>query len=454
MDETYYVIERFGEQLRTVKNAIETMPLKRKAVDTYRQRNNVEKAKDVYGKLKALKGKLLDATLNLRLLFSESEMQKEAEFCGKLYGSIKAFNLMTPDYGKLIRALNFLISAVPHSETANARVIGRLMNNVRMGYYPTDIEHVAMIKKALAFPSEKVNILDPCCGCGQALERLSRDENVETYGAEIDESRASDAENRLGRVAYGSFFYSRVSHEAFHALFLNPPYLSVMSEGGLKTRSEKRFLAESLYHLMQGGVLIYIVPYYRLTKDICRIICDNFEQISVYRFLDKEFSRFHQIVLFGVRKKKDDGSALAEKLSVYSSDPENIPIIDSLPEGAYVLPAREKKVEIFKGAVFNLRELERQLSGSKSLDMLFEKSRLDAREKRPLLPLNVGQLGLIGGSGLINGYVDCDKPHIIKGRIVKEVKRSGNELEGAETETRVNRMVFNVLTPDGIKKLA
>ena len=91
---------------------------------------------------------------------------------------------------------------------------------------------------------------------------------------------------------------------------------------------------------------------------------------------------------------------------------------------------------------------------SKSLDALFEKSALDSMEKRPLLPLNVGQVGLIGGSGLINGYVDCDRPHVIKGRIVKEIKRSENELEGTVTETRVNRMVFNILTPDGIKKLA
>lgn len=245
MDETYYVIERFGEQLKTVKSAMEAMPLKRKAVDAYRVKNNLEKAKDAYEELKALKGKLLDAVLNLRLLFAESEMPKEAEFCGKLHGSVKVFNLMTPDYGKLIKALEMLMTAVPQSETANAKVIGRLMNNVRMGYYPTDLEHVGMIKKALVFPGGRVNVLDPCCGCGQALERLTQDENAETYGAEIDESRAADAETRLDRVAYGSFFYSRMSHEAFHALFLNPPYLSVLSEGGLKTRSEKRFLVEA-----------------------------------------------------------------------------------------------------------------------------------------------------------------------------------------------------------------
>lgn len=55
---------------------------------------------------------------------------------------------------------------------------------------------------------------------------------------------------------------------------------------------------------------------------------------------------------------------------------------------------------------------------------------------------------------MINGYVDCDTPHVIKGRVIKEVKRRENEEEGILTETRVNRMLFNILTPEGVKHLA
>lgn len=62
-------------------------------------------------------------------------------------------------------------------------------------------------------------------------------------------------------------------------------------------------------------------------------------------------------------------------------------------------------------------------------------------------------LALIGGSGLINGYVDCENPHILKGRIIKEMKKTDGA-DGTLVETRVNKMVFNVLTPYGFKKLA
>jgi hypothetical protein len=93
---------------------------------------------------------------------------------------------------------------------------------------------------------------------------------------------------------------------------------------------------------------------------------------------------------------------------------------------------------------------------------LFEKNKLDSTVKRPLLPLNLGQVGLIGGSGLINGLVECDTPHIIKGRIVKENAVSREENLNSEgeltsttvTETRSNKMIFNLLTPQGFLSLS
>lgn len=454
MGESYYALEKFTEMSNALSGIIEAMPIKRKAIDIYKQKNNLQRAKDTYSDLMLLKSKLLDTIKQLRLLFAESEVDDGAEFSNKLYDAVKSFNLMTPDYTKLIAAINVLRNAIPHTETTNARVIGHLMNNVKMGYYPTDDAHVRLIKSALKFPDCSVNLLDPCCGCGLALETLAAETDAVTFGTEIDEARGMEAESRLDRVGFGSYFHSVISKEVFHGLFLNPPYLNVIKENGGKARSEKRFLVESIHHLMPDGVLMYIIPYYRLTYDICRVLCDNFRNLSVYRFLDSEFAKYKQILVMGIKKPKEDGGKQAEILSQYAMLPEKIPMIGTLKPESYTLPETSKKVDLFKGAKFNLGELQRQLADSKSINILFEKSRIDSMEKRPLLPLNIGQVGLIGGSGLINGYVDCDNPHIIKGRVIKEVKRRENEELGTLTETRVNRMLFNILTPDGLKRLA
>ncbi len=454
MNERYYVIDQFAEADSSLTSIIEAMPIKRKAIDVYRQKNSMQRAKDTYTDLEGLKKKLLAIVKNLRLLFSEAEITEGAEFANKLYVSVKGFNLMTPDYTKLMSAISALKEFIPQTEKANAKVIGNLMNNVKMGYYPTDLAHVRLIKAALTFPDICVNLFDPCCGEGFALEMLGMDEDCITFGTEIDESRGKESEKRLDRVGFGSYFHSSIRHESFHAIFLNPPYLSVIGENGVKARSEKRFLVESIHHLMNKGVLMYIIPYYRLTFDICRVICDNFENVSVYRFLDKEFAKYKQVLVMGIKKDKEDGGEQAEIFSQYAMLPEKIPGIDTLKPGSYALPETAKQVDLFKGAKFNLGELQRQLAKSKSINILFEKSRIDAIEKRPLLPLNIGQVGLIGGSGLINGYVDCENPHVIKGRVIKEVVTRENDEMGTVTETRINRMLFNVLTPDGLKRLA
>lgn len=454
MSESYYVLDKFAEIDRSFVSIIEAMPIKRKAIDIYRQKNNMQRAKETFSDLEELKNMLLDNVRNLRLLFSEADMQQEADFAAKLYGAVKTFSLMTTDYTKLISALQSTKNQIPHNETVNARVIGNLMNNVRMGYYPTDIAHVKIIKSALKFPDNSINVFDPCCGEGLALEILASDNDCITYGTEIDEERGKEAETRLDRVGFGSYFHSDIEWNAFHSLFLNPPYLSVIGENGIKARSEKRFLVESLHHLMIDGVLMYIIPYYRLTYDICRVICDNFKDISVYRFLDDEFKKYKQVLVMGIKKNREDGSEQAEVLSQYAMLPEKIPMIDTLKPESYELPDISKTVQLFKGAKFNLGELQRQLAKSKSINMFFEKSKIDSMEKRPLLPLNIGQVGLIGGSGLINGYVDCESPHVIKGHVIKEVKRKENIELNTLSEKRVNRMLFNILTPDGVKRLA
>ena len=102
-------------------------------------------------------------------------------------------------------------------------------------------------------------------------------------------------------------------------------------------------------------------------------------------------------------------------------------------------------------------ELAVQLKKSKSIDRLFENRALDNRPRQPLLPLNVSQIGLVGASGMMNGLVECDTPHVIKGRIVKETKtKIGEENACGKMEIREitsNKLVFNILTPQGYRSL-
>ena len=148
-------------------------------------------------------------------------------------------------------------------------------------------------------------------------------------------------------------------------------------------------------------------------------------------------------------------------LEKYTVDPAKIPSLTELPEGQYPLPAQPLEVKTFKGERFNEKELERQLRHCDSFAQLMARSELDKGVKRPLLPLSISQIGLIGGSGMINGLIQCDTPHIIKGRIIKVTRTesedryasNGKHIGSEIHETISNKMIFNVLTPHGFRAL-
>ena len=195
----------------------------------------------------------------------------------------------------------------------------------------------------------------------------------------------------------------------------------------------------------------------RVNPDICLALYENFDNLQVFRFMDKEFERFKQVVFLGVKRPRREEPQKARRLSEFMLSPENLQPLTELPDQAYSLPAVEKPVEMFKGEKFNVMELAVHLKKSKSIDRLFENRALDNRPRQPLLPLNVSQIGLVGASGMMNGLVECDTPHVIKGRIVKETKtKIGEENACGKMEIREitsNKLVFNILTPQGYRSL-
>lgn len=459
--ERYYAVERLAELRSSILRQAKAMVMSRARVEKYRQAD-MAAAKDSYLELKKAKETLEKAIFDVQTLLMEVEEYELAGLAGKLGRGLSGFNLMSANYKSVYDVLQGFASRIPAGDTVNAQIVGRLMNQIKLGYYPTDPDNIDLMLRGVAFPDGvTTNLLDPCCGCGKALRQLAQGNNCYTYGVELDESRAEEAQTRLHRVGFGSFFHSTVSHEAFHLLFLNPPYLSVLNENGGKSRHEKRFLIESIRCLMVGGLMIYVIPYYRFTPDICRVLADNFNDLTVWRFTDAEFKRFRQVAVMGLRKRKAAAAADTLWLERFAVSPEKIPCLSEMPENRYALPAKPVEVSTFKGEIFNERELEQQLRRSDSFEQMMARSELDSGVKHPLLPLSIGQIGLIGGSGMINGLIECEHPHIIKGRIVKVVHTESEEKFTAEgkhmgseiREVVTNKMIFNILTPQGFKSL-
>ena len=456
-----YALDQLTQLQSQIMQSAQGMVVQRARIEKYRQ-SNLTAARDTYTELERIRAHLVERLTASQLFLLEMEEYPLASAAEQLRRGLAGFQLMSTGYKPVYEALAKFTASFPTGQKTNAAIVGRLMNNIKLGYYPTDPDNISLILRGIHFPEGvTTNLFDPCCGCGKALRQLAQGNNCYAYGVELDESRAEEAQTRLHRGGFGSFFHSRISHEACHLLFLNPPYLSVINESGGRSRHEKRFLIESIPTLMYGGLLIYVIPYYRLTPDICRVLVDNFDGLTVWRFTDSEFKKFKQVAVLGIRKKRDTELQDTLWLEQLACSPAGIPLLTQLPESRYALPAQPMTVNTFKGERFNQKELEQQLRKSDSFAQMMARSELDSGVKHPLLPLSISQIGLIGGSGMINGLIECDTPHIIKGRIVKVVRTEseekfsarGNHMGSEIRETITNKMIFNVLTPNGFKAL-
>ena len=52
-------------------------------------------------------------------------------------------------------------AALRNRHQLDVQAAGRLMNHIKMGYFPTDPENLLLIRNSLVFPDITVNLLDP-----------------------------------------------------------------------------------------------------------------------------------------------------------------------------------------------------------------------------------------------------------------------------------------------------
>jgi hypothetical protein len=124
---------------------------------------------------------------------------------------------------------------------------------------------------------------------------------VEKHGVELDANRAAAAAASGIRTVHGDLFNAIAKVETFSFLYLNPPYDSEMGSMDNK-RMEFLFLNHTYRWLVEGGVLLMVVPQSRLDSSI-PLLAENFADLRVFRLTDPESVRFDQVALLGVRKR-------------------------------------------------------------------------------------------------------------------------------------------------------
>src|SRR5260370_1296116 len=178
------------------------------------------------------------------------------------------------------------------------------MRNVarnKLAYFPFPPDEGSRLRQLLNYPSEAVSVLDPCAGTGAALRQLTDDANTNRYAVELDAERARLAEESGIGTIHANTFDVHAKVESFSLLYLNPPYDSEVSSFDNK-RMELLFLRRTLRWLVNGGILLMVVPHGQL-QECVPLLSEAFKQFSVFRLSDPESERFDQVALLAVRTR-------------------------------------------------------------------------------------------------------------------------------------------------------
>ena len=310
----------------------------------------------------------------------------------------------------------------------------RLAAQAKGGYYPTPDRVVGMIAGLVNAPSgnyyrngETLRILDPCCGGGDAVAQLAEELRgrgslpVFTYGVELHRERAEEAGRKLDRALSADLFATSIANGAFGALYLNPPY---DFDSGEDRRVEHAFLTHCTRYLVEGGLLVFIVPRQRLAVS-ARYLSTHYGRMRCWAFPDPEREVFDQVVLLGYRKPDPTPDATAEE-TVLGWSAGDLDRLGGIRYPFFTAPSTPGGDVLFAtrtvDPVAAVAEARRSglWANTEITDTLWPAG--DSRT-RPLMPLRRGHMAMLVAAGFLDNLVlEGDGRRIlVKGRTSKEM---------------------------------
>ena len=133
---SFYALEQLRQVAERILRGSARLLKSRAGVEKYRTAEP-PRAYAYYLELQKTHEMLLAALGDAQRSLLEMEEGGLAEKAGQLQSGLRRFDLMSRAYKPVYEVLTAFAKALPVGDSVNAAVIGRLMNHVRMGYYPT-----------------------------------------------------------------------------------------------------------------------------------------------------------------------------------------------------------------------------------------------------------------------------------------------------------------------------
>lgn len=457
-------ISRFN----SIKKTLEKQQQKQK--DDFNLTNTVNNIKDCYIDFK----NALEELKNL-----QSSRFRDKSVINSAYAVLSVLKMSisnaktSEEYVSAISIITELFKEVPDEffERPNLYDFGNFGTYNNEDWYLTE-KAASLICKAIEAPSERnLNLLNVITHGGEDIYQIKSSyysehdiDNINVYGIDCNQVIEKRYKENFTRLIYGPLKGSFINHDVFDIVFTIPQIEYNKIYSNLIPKRERDFIQKSIQYLRFGGTFILGLPIFRYYKDICILLAKNFTNVQLFRTTIDWNSCTNDICYFvGTRKSnnKEVDSSVYEYLRHIYDNIEDITNIENLQKITF--PKGILDIKQFRGSIIDDEELNEFYRQSNSTSKFWKEQSIDDlnQEKHPLLPFNVGQIGLVLTSGFLDGVVDEGNGfyHAVKGRVVRkidsdnEIRAESNSIEVNETTT--NRVEINAFLPDGTyKKLA
>ena len=316
-----------------------------------------------------------------------------------------------------------------------------------------------------------LNIFSIECGEGQdeyfLKDKLARTNNVsvKTYGLSMEVYGSNKAKENMDRVALGSIKGSTISNNVFDIVYVNPRITvntTKKADGRLTITNEDIQITNSIRYLKPGGIFILNLPFYDISPNFRLFLAKNLRQIQIFKctdplldsYIDTCRHKLNYVTIIGIKQLNTSYSDEFNRLSRIKYDD----LLDYL-EDSYTINLPEEEIKIFRGSILDKKELDDVILTDGLYEDFYKtiNEHIEEEDKSPLLPFNIGQIGLILSSGSLDGIVEEGNGvcHVIKGMTIKETdtvteqSTENGRIMTQSTDTVRNKVQITALGADG-----
>lgn len=273
--------------------------------------------------------------------------------------------------------------------------------------------------------------------------------------------QAITLENRkkFKRFLSGGLSNCKCSNDAFNMVIVTPRFDSMHNDNTHVHQGERTILDRAYSYLRRDGLLVYVTPVAMISKSIASYISRNLREVSIIK--DEEEAPNGLVAIMGKKVAPLERGVDPRTYALLRNLVSNIDLIDEPENHSYTLSSGVTEVQRFRSNVLDDMEMLSLFNQSNAVKDFWDSQKvpkISDQEVHPLLPFNVGQLGLILTSGCLDGVIEepgnCS--HAVRGRVVKttdsyrEFNNDGSEVQ--ITSTTSNRVEISMFLPDGTYK--